>query len=75
MQASIGKTYNFADDAKPISVANTKGGFNTSFNTDGFEGASKPQGLRGYFYGSEAQHIGGAYYTEDGAGAFITEKQ
>lgn len=74
LQTSIGKTYTFASADKPISIL-VKGKTNNSFMTDKFKNAEAPQALRGYFYGDQAQHIGGVYYTKDGGGAFMTEKQ
>lgn len=74
LQTSIGKTYTFASADKPISILD-KGKTNNSFMTGKFKNAEAPQGLRGYFYGDQAQHIGGVYYTKDGGGAFMTEKQ
>lgn len=68
LQDSIGKTYSFASVDQPIPVLKTGATFKT-------ENAKASLGLRGYFYGKNAEHIGGAYYTADGGGAFITEKQ
>lgn len=57
--------------------------FNKSYSFDqigykdaaSFKQEGQDKAISGYFYGDQAQHIGGAYYVPEGAGAFITEKQ
>lgn len=71
---SVDKKYEFATYDKPLSVANGSK-FNSSFMSEGYVDATAPQALHGHFYGANAEHIGGTYYTREGIGAFITEKQ
>lgn len=63
---AIGKNFAFTD----IDYKAVKTPYNTSFLQ---ESGNKDRGIRGYFYGDRAQHIGGAYYVPEGGGAFITE--
>lgn len=50
---------------------------NIAYNADtaSFEHKESIEGIRGNFYGKNAEYIGGVYYVPEGSGAFMTEKQ